>query len=166
MAFSVKKFFLTRISASCCSKIPPSVKWPGGGWNGCRKGPVPVGSGPGGHWENVSHLPHRPVPLWRVRGGSLLKIYHKKRVELQKKGGFEAIQHPRFPCSPLPKYWSGPTVLNFAVRMGCGAFTVVWPYDEGTDLRQYTYTKKKWTKCKKSKKKHKSKNKKFFFFIY
>ena len=52
-----------------------------------------------------------------------------------------AIQHPRFPCSPLPKYWSGPTVLNFAVRMGCGAFTVVWPYDEVLVAHWYTASK-------------------------
>ena len=54
----------------------------------------------------------------------------------------EAIQHPRFPCSPLPKYWSGPTVLNFAVRMGCGAFTVVWPYDECLVAARYIASKK------------------------
>ena len=48
------------------------------------------------------------------------------------------IQHPRFPCSPLPKYWSGPTVLNFAVRMGCGAFTVVWSYDEVKARKSYS----------------------------
>ena len=53
------------------------------------------------------------------------------------------IQHPRFPCSPLPKYWSGPTVLNFAVRMGCGAFTVVWPYDEGCGKKLYLPSQKK-----------------------
>ena len=54
----------------------------------------------------------------------------------------EAIQHPRFPCSPLPKYWSGPTVLNFAVRMGCGAFTVVWPYDECLVAARYIASKR------------------------
>ena len=68
------------------------------------------------------------------------------------------IQHPRFPCSPLPKYWSGPTVLNFAVRMGCGAFTVVWPYDEGCAEKSYSGLKTKKIKKKKS-------FESFFFFF-
>ena len=59
------------------------------------------------------------------------------------------IQHPRFPCSPLPKYWSGPTVLNFAVRMGCGAFTVVWPYDKGPVPKSYSSLKTKISYIKK-----------------
>ena len=53
----------------------------------------------------------------------------------------KAIQHWLFPRSPLPKYWTSPTMLNFAVRMGCGAFTVVWPYDEGCAARWYTRLK-------------------------
>ena len=51
------------------------------------------------------------------------------------------IQHSRFPCSPLPKYWSGLRVLNFAVRMGCGAFTLVWSHDEQYETFQYSRPK-------------------------
>ena len=39
------------------------------------------------------------------------------------------IRHPRFPRGPPPQYWSGPMVLNFAVRMGCGVSTMVWSND-------------------------------------
>ena len=66
----------------------------------------------------------------------------QKEQHIAQKVQKEAIQHPRFPCSPLPKYWSGPTVLNFAVRMGCGAFTVVWPYDECLVAARYIASKK------------------------
>ena len=39
------------------------------------------------------------------------------------------IRHPRFPRGPPPQYWSGPMVLNFAVRMRCGVSTMVWSND-------------------------------------
>ena len=73
-----------------------------------------------------------------VRANRNAFLWHKRFLQ-----GKKDIQHPRFPCSPLPKYWSGPTVLNFAVRMGCGAFTVVWPYDECPVSKSYSCLKTK-----------------------
>lgn len=36
-------------------------------------------------------------------------------------------QHPEFPGGHPSKYCPGPTLLNFCVRTGTGAFNVVWP---------------------------------------
>ena len=68
-----------------------------------------------------------------------------KEPSLKKK---KDIQHPRFPYSPLLKYWSGLTMLNFAVRMGCGGFIVVWSYDEDTGKMRYSCVKSEKKKKK------------------
>lgn len=39
----------------------------------------------------------------------------------------ESLQHQHFPRGPPPQYYAGRTKLNFTVRMGRGAFFVVWP---------------------------------------
>lgn len=39
----------------------------------------------------------------------------------------ESLQHRHFPCGPPPQYYTGCTQLNFTVRMGRGAFCVIWP---------------------------------------
>ena len=52
------------------------------------------------------------------------KTNQKKRYSPKKN-----IRHPRFPRGPPPQYWSGPMVLDFAVRMGCGISTMVWSND-------------------------------------
>ncbi len=42
-------------------------------------------------------------------------------------GKKESLQHRHFPCGPPPQYYTGCTQLNFTVRMGRGAFCVIWP---------------------------------------
>ena len=53
------------------------------------------------------------------------------------------IRHPRFPRGPPPQYWLGPTVLDFAVRMGYGISTVVWSNDGTYDFVMYAEQKTK-----------------------
>ena len=84
--------------------------------------------------------PQAGVLLLYYSGGCKRLAMIRTAIKNQKQNQKD-IQHPRFPCSPLPKYWSGPTMLNFAVRMGCGAFTVVWPYDESAVGSEYTCLK-------------------------
>ena len=39
----------------------------------------------------------------------------------------ESLQHQPFPGGLPSQYYAGPTLLNFSVQMGTGAFNVVWP---------------------------------------
>ena len=79
---------------------------------------------------------HRSMIVWQPAWTSSNPRVCKRTI-----CGKKDIQHLRFPCSPLPKYWSGPRVLNFAVRMGCGAFTLVWSYDNISVQLRYSCVK-------------------------
>ena len=101
---------------------------------------------------------HRARPPNMDTHGFGQKKYQKKGQKNRKKGwkscqeyqwymnywpscpGFQQkknIRHPRFPRGPPPQYWSGPMVLNFAVRMGCGVSTMVWSNDESLSRLQH-----------------------------
>ena len=57
---------------------------------------------------------------------SVNESFFKKKNQKRPKRK-DCLQHPVFPCGPPPEYYLDPTQLNFTVRMGCGAFCVVWP---------------------------------------
>ena len=51
-----------------------------------------------------------------------------KRGESKKiASGAKSYQHLKFPSGPPPQYLTGLKPLNFGVRMGSGAFGLVWP---------------------------------------
>ena len=77
-------------------------------------------------------------PLWfdrMVVGVGACNVLLRKNKFVR--GKTKNIRHPRFPRGPPPQYWSGPMVLNFAVRMGCGVSTMVWSNDEPLSRLQH-----------------------------
>ena len=94
---------------------------------------------------------HRGMTVWREPCLHNTLLPRQDVAKITK----AAQQHPRFPHCPQLEYWSGPTMLNFAVRMGCGVFIVVWPFDgcmaSNSVMCSQNYLKKKKT---------------FFFFVF
>ena len=55
----------------------------------------------------------------------------------------KSYQHLKFPSGPPPQYLIGLKPLNFGVRMGSGAFGLVWPIAIYTVDRMYLYLRAK-----------------------
>ena len=53
----------------------------------------------------------------------LLLVTKIRHAYMKKK----CLQHQQFPGGLPSQYYAGPTLLNFSVQMGTGAFNVVWP---------------------------------------
>ena len=51
----------------------------------------------------------------------------------------ESLQHQQFPGGLPSQYYADPTLLNFSVQMGTGAFNVVWPQTTAIKRNRYLY---------------------------
>ena len=67
--------------------------------------------------QNIS----QPLPNGYWRG------YKKYAYSMAESKSAKSYQHLRFPSGPPPQYLIGLKPLNFGVRMGSGAFGLVWP---------------------------------------
>ena len=54
-------------------------------------------------------------------------LVRKKKKKKKKERNIQSLQHQQFPGGLPSQYYAGPTLLNFSVQMGTGAFNVVWP---------------------------------------